>query len=136
MKTIRTDRAREAFLAKLAESCNVALSCRAAGIGRSAAYAWRNDDPDFAAAWEEAEQTAADALEQEAWERATVDKSDRMLEILLKAHRPDKFVEKRLLGSDPANPLPAGPVIDASKLSAQALREVLAAVKSDEADKG
>jgi hypothetical protein len=95
MKTIRTPRAREKFLAKLAESCNVAASCRAANIGRSAAYQWRKEDDEFAAAWSEAEETAADMLEQVAWDRATgVDKSDRMLEILLKAHRPDKFTDR------------------------------------------
>ncbi len=108
-RTIRTDRAREAFLATMAATCNVSESARAAGIGRSSAYEWREDDPDFAKAWDDAEQEAADLLEKTAWERATgPDKSDRMLEILLKAHRPHKFVEKRLLGSDPENPLPDG----------------------------
>ncbi|MES2902675.1 MAG: hypothetical protein V4696_00675 [Pseudomonadota bacterium] len=94
MQTIRTDRARKAFLAVLGECCNVAEACRRANIGRSAAYAWRNDDPEFAADWKEAEETAADRLEQVAWDRATVGESDRMLEILLKAHRPEKFVER------------------------------------------
>lgn len=107
MKTIRTDRAREKFLTTLAEHCNVSEACRAANIGRSAAYAWRKDDEAFAADWDEAEQAAADELERVAWERATVDKSDRMLEILLKAHRPQKYVEKHLVGSDPENPLPS-----------------------------
>lgn len=128
MKTIRTDRAREAFIATLGESCNVSQACRAANISRSAAYAWRDEDPEFAAAWKEAEEQAADALEQVAWERATTDKSDRMLEILLKAHRPDKFVEKRLLGSDPNNPLPAAVTIDPTKLSTEALRELKSAL--------
>jgi hypothetical protein len=94
MKTIRTDRARTAFLEVFSTTCNVSAACRAANIGRSAAYAWRNDDADFAAAWDEAEQMAIDSLEEEAWTRAKVDKSDRMLEILLKAHRPEKYVER------------------------------------------
>jgi len=76
-------------------------------MGRSAAYAWRDEDPDFAAAWEEAIQESIDALEQVAWERAK-DQSDRMLEILLKGHRPEKYTDRKLLGSDPANPLPSG----------------------------
>lgn len=93
-KTIRTDRARSAFLRIFSETCNVSEACRAAKIGRSAAYAWRNDDPDFAAAWADAEETAVDKLEKAAWVRATADKSDRMLEILLKAHRPEKYVDR------------------------------------------
>lgn len=113
-RTIRTDRAREKFIETLAETCNVSEACRAAGIGRSAAYQWKAEDPAFGAAWKDAEEEATDKLEREAWRRAVegTDKpvtfqgvicdtykeySDRMLELLLKAHRPDKFVEKRQL---------------------------------------
>jgi hypothetical protein len=113
-RTIRTDRARERFIATLADSCNVSEACRAAGIGRTTAYEWKGEDASFAAAWEQAEQEAADKLEREAWRRAVegTDKpvtfqgrvcdtykeySDRMLEILLKAHRPEKFIERQRL---------------------------------------
>jgi hypothetical protein len=94
MKTIRTNRARKLFLETLAKSCNVAESCRRANISRSAAYAWQLDDDDFAKAWADAVDEAVDKLEQKAWDRATDDGSDRMLEILLKAHRPEKYVER------------------------------------------
>lgn len=124
-RTIRTDRAREKFLAVLAETCNVSEAARAAGMGRSSAYEWKDDDPGFAAAWAEAEQVAADKLEREAWRRGVegTDKpitfqgritdtckeySDRLLELLLKAHRRDKFGDRHLIGSDPDNPLPTG----------------------------
>jgi hypothetical protein len=93
-RSSRTDRAREAFLQRLAETCNVSESARVAGIPRRTVYEWRDADPSFAAAWKDAEEQAADLLEMEAWKRATTDKSDRMLEILLKAHRPDKFTER------------------------------------------
>ena len=113
-KTIRTDRAREKFLAVLQATCNVSESCRAANISRPAAYAWRGDDEDFAVAWADAEAQARDLLEREAWRRATEGweepvfhkgevcgairrYSDRMLEILLKGHKPERFVEKRVL---------------------------------------
>lgn len=112
-----TDRARERFLEHLAESGNVSASCRFAGISRQTAYVRKKENPDFAAAWEEAEETAIDKLEEVARERAVVDKSDRMLEILLKAHRPEKYVEKRLLGSDPDNPLPTGFSVNLVKAS-------------------
>jgi hypothetical protein len=110
-RTRRTDRAREIFIATLSEFCNVSEAARAAGIARSTAYEWREDDAEFAALWDEAEQHAADKLEREAWRRAVegVEKpvyyrgdevghvkeySDRMLEILLKGHRPEKFVDR------------------------------------------
>jgi hypothetical protein len=119
-RSIRTAKARETFLKTLGETCNVSEACRRAGIGRASAYDWRDDDQGFAAAWAEAEQEAADRLEREAWRRGVdgIDKpityqgkvtdtyreySDRMLELLLKAHRPDKYVERReVTGKDGA----------------------------------
>lgn len=100
----RTDRARATFLATLEETCNVSASARAAGLGRRTVYEWREDDPTFAADWDEAEEIAADKLEQVARERA-IDGSDRMLEILLKAHRPEKFVERQHLKVEAIDPV-------------------------------
>ena len=93
-RPVRTDRAREVFLATLSDTCNVSESARKAGFSRRAAYDWREADTAFAEAWDEAEQEAADKLEKVAWERATTGQSDRMLEILLKAHRPEKYKER------------------------------------------
>lgn len=93
-------------MAALRVQPNVSAAARAAGIARSAAYAWKADDDDFAAEWDDAIEESVDGLESEAWKRA-LDTSDRMMEILLKAHRPEKYVERRLLGSDPENPLPS-----------------------------
>lgn len=95
MRTIRTDQARVKFLSHLEATCNVSEAARVAGFGRTAAYAWREEDADFAAEWIEAENAAADKLEQVAFERATSGQSDKMLEILLKAHRPERFVERQ-----------------------------------------
>jgi hypothetical protein len=93
-RTNRSDRTRATFLRVLAEQCNVSEAARQAGISRRASYDWRADDAGFAADWEEAEQTAVDSLEKTAWERATKDKSDRMLEILLKGHRPERYTDR------------------------------------------
>ena len=122
----RTDRARETFLEALRRVPNVSAAARAAGLARTSAYEWREADPDFAAAWDEAVEESVDNLEQKAWERAE-DQSDKLMEILLKGHRPEKYVERRLLGSDPANPLPSAVSLDASKLSTDTLREIMAA---------
>ena len=95
VKTIRTDRARDTFIETLRLSCNVSAACRAANIGRSAAYAWRREDEAFSEAWAEAEAEAIDNLEGVAYTRAMAGESDRMLEILLKGHRPERYVERR-----------------------------------------
>lgn len=92
MKTVRTDRAREAFIETLRKSCNVSAACRAANIARSAAYNWRKDDEEFASEWADAEAEAIDNLEGVAYERAMSGESDRMVEILLKGHRPERYV--------------------------------------------
>ena len=92
-RTSRTDRAREIFLTTLRDTCNVSASARAAKMGRRTVYDWRDADPEFAAAWDEAEEEAVDDLEKVARDRA-IDGSDRMMEILLKAHRPEKYVER------------------------------------------
>jgi hypothetical protein len=110
-RSVRTDRARETFLETLRQSCNVAESCRAAGLARRSVYEWRDADPEFMADWLEAEAEAVDKLEREAWRRGAegydepvifqgviTDSykkySDRMLEILLKGHRPERFKER------------------------------------------
>lgn len=110
-RTKFTDRARENFLAVLRETCNVTRAAAACGISRRTAYDHRKADETFAELWDDAEQEAVDRLEREAWRRGVegVDKpityqgeitatykdySDRMLELLLKAHRPAKYRER------------------------------------------
>lgn len=92
MKTIRTDRARKTFLETLRASCNVSAAARSAGISRSAVYKWREEEEEFAAEWNDAEGEAVDNLEGVAYSRAMAGESDRMVEILLKGHRPDRYV--------------------------------------------
>lgn len=106
-----TDTRRAKFLAVLRETCNVSEAAKAAGVARRTIYEWRYTDEAFNADWEEAEQEAADRLEREAWRRAVegtskpvtfqgritatyLEYSDRMLELLLKAHRPEKYKER------------------------------------------
>ena len=103
------------FLAALAETGNVSHATLLIGTSRSRIYALRHNDPDFARAWDEAEETACGRLEEEARRRAVegfdeplvsagklvCDEdgnpvmlrrySDTLLLALLKAHRPQKF---------------------------------------------
>ena len=78
------------FLDKLRDSGNVRLACRAAGVPRRTVYNWRDRWVTFADEWDDALDDACDRLEEKAWERA-LDYSDRLLQFLLKAHRPGRY---------------------------------------------
>jgi hypothetical protein len=95
-RTIRTTQNRLAFLETLQASGNITRTCEALGLGRTATYDWRDDDPEFAAAWDHAVKRGMDGLEDVAIERARQG-SDLLLIFLLKAHRPDKYREVRTL---------------------------------------
>lgn len=100
------------FLHELAESGSVTKAAKAADVARQTVYEWREADAAFAAAWDQAIEIATDALEEEArrrakdgWEEPVFTKdgencgtirrySDRLMEVLLRAHRPQKFREK------------------------------------------
>jgi len=64
------DARRQAFLASLAVLGNVTAAAEAAGVERKTAYNWRDADEDFAAAWDDAIEQAADLIELEARRRA------------------------------------------------------------------
>jgi hypothetical protein len=124
----RTLRARETFLAVFRETCNVAESARAAGVARRTVYDWREADPVFAVAWDEAEEEAVDALEAAARQRAMTT-SDRLMEILLKAHRPDKYVERsktELTGANGKDLIPARSEDESRNMLADRIAEALA----------
>jgi hypothetical protein len=70
MKRLRLTKARQAgFLKTLAGTGNVTAAAALAGTSRTRVYEFRKIDPAFAAAWDEAEEMAADALEAEARRR-------------------------------------------------------------------
>lgn len=58
-----------AFCAALAETGIVAKACKAVDISRVTAYQWRDEIPEFAAAWDKALQVGITALEDEAHRR-------------------------------------------------------------------
>lgn len=102
---------KELFLENLAMNGNVTLAARAAGWKYpTVAERYRAEDDRFAEAWVDALSQATDAMEYEARRRAmegwdepvwymgeqvgSVRKySDRLLEMMLKAHRPGRFRE-------------------------------------------
>lgn len=109
-------RARDAFLVELAQRGNVSVAAIAGGMSRNWYYDQRAADSEFAVAWDDALETAIDAMELEARRRAVegVEKpligrvgkdqdgiittvreySDSLMALLLKAHRPEKYRER------------------------------------------
>jgi hypothetical protein len=115
MKALKfTKDRREVFLRALADTGIVTVAAAVAGVTRARAYQVRKEDPVFAAAWDEAEEKAADVLEAEARRRAVLGVpeplvsagkvvrdddgqpiairrySDTLLLALLRAHRPPR----------------------------------------------
>jgi hypothetical protein len=110
-------RARDTFLVELAQRGNVSAAATIGGMSRDWFYDERAADPDFAAAWDDALETAIDAMELEVRRRAIegVEKpligrvgkdqdgiityvreySDSLAALLLKAHRPEKYRERQ-----------------------------------------
>ena len=101
------------MLEALARGLSPRRAAEAAGLGRSTAFLWRQQDPEFAAKWNEAVAEGIDLLEDEARRRA-VDGynerpifrdgvqvgeirtySDRLLIFLLKRRRPEVFARPR-----------------------------------------
>ena len=99
------------LLAAIGETANVKAACKLAGVSRSAAYAWRDQDEDFRRAWDTAMKLGTAALEDEAARRAfegfdepvfyqgtqcgVIRKySDTLATFLLKAHAPERFRER------------------------------------------
>jgi hypothetical protein len=80
------------FLTLLAETGNITLAARGAGVDRGTAYDHKHLFPEFSEAWEMAIEEAVDILEAEAWRRAK-SQSDTLMIFLLKGLRPGKYRE-------------------------------------------
>lgn len=135
-----TQRARARFLEELCKTGNVTQASLAAKVRRQTVYELRNTDPEFAAAWEDALDQAADGLEQEAYRRAVlgwdeevytnalgfagyVHKYDSsLLALMLKAARPEKYREHlKITGAIDHSLVPSG---EARGLAQQLLEAV------------
>jgi len=78
------------FLEAFAETLSVTAAAKAAGVKRATAYLRRKTDPAFAAAWDEALQSAVDGLEAACFRRA-IEGSDALGMFLLRAWRPEIY---------------------------------------------
>ena len=84
---------KQAFLDELRQKYSVYHACKAAGIGRTTVYAWRQDDDEFAKAWDAALADAVDVLEASAYQRA-LEGDTTLTKFLLKGALPDKYKER------------------------------------------
>jgi transposase-like protein len=99
---------KRAWLAAFEEQGTVVAACKAAGVGRTSAYEWRQKDEAFALAWADIEEATTEAMEREAYRRGvegTVEPlvsagkhvtdvkkySDTLLIFMLKARRPERY---------------------------------------------
>jgi hypothetical protein len=113
-----TPRARAKFLEGLAKGLSATGAAALAGVGRCSVYAWRNADPEFAKAWDDAIEAGTDILEDEALRRALEGNAepmvsmgkvvrgddgypllvkkhaDGLMQFLLKGRRREKFSER------------------------------------------
>jgi hypothetical protein len=143
--SIRTPEKEIAFLAALSATCSVSKACDAAGVGRMTVYDWRKNDPDFAAAWDDAKKIGADVLEDEAVRRAhdgvnepvfyqgvatgTIQRySDTLLIFLLKGAKPDVYKDR--VASEVSGPGGAPIGLDAASIKAE-IAEIMAEVGAD-----
>jgi hypothetical protein len=102
--------AREQFLEYLRQGYPVSTAAALARCGRVTVYGWRQNDPEFAKAWDDAYAAGGDAIEEEArrraidgWDEAVFQGgeqvgvvhrfSDRLLERLLKGRKPQVYGE-------------------------------------------
>ena len=90
---------RAAFLSALARAPNVTLAAKAAGVSARTAYNHRDDDPKFAEQWLDALNKSVDKVEATAFKLAS-EGEPRLIEFILKAHRPDRYRETSRLEVD------------------------------------
>lgn len=122
------------FLEVLEETCSVKHSAEACGISRNLAYIHRKQDVEFAREWDGAVERALDDLLGEAHRRATVEKSDRLLEVLLKFRYGDQMADRLAVKVERATGLDPDALLAMTYEDRQALQGLLARYADAEAN--
>ena len=92
---------RQLFLDTLAQTCNVGLAARTAGVARHTPYALRRRDAAFAALWQEALASGYDRLEEALLGHALQNIND----IVVAERDCDMFWRNGEIGRDPDDPI-------------------------------
>lgn len=89
------------FLKAMAQGMQPYLAAETAGIGSSTAFAWKADDPEFAAKWQEAYELGLDRLEHIAYDSG----NPSNIQFLLKGRRKEvygtQYDEQRAVNTNP-----------------------------------
>lgn len=75
---------KKAFIDHFRQVGNVSVAARAAGVPRRTVYNWRKRSAEFAAAWLDAEEEAAERLEQALWDVAVPHPAEQVVTELLR----------------------------------------------------
>jgi transposase-like protein len=112
--TVRTPKKRRQFLSVLAGGYSVTRAAQAIGISRVTAYAWRREDPDFAAAWDEAWESGTDCFE-DALREMAAEKNIAAVIFGLKSRRPERYNRAPYVPEDiPMVPITGGGMQEAT----------------------
>jgi hypothetical protein len=88
----RTVSTQEAVLMGIASGKSMTAAAKNAGVSRMSVWRWREEQPDFAERYADAEAQSVDALRDEVWKRATAeDKPSDILLIFLMKQRDHSF---------------------------------------------
>jgi hypothetical protein len=92
--TEATPKKADKLLKRLSLGKSVADACRFQKINRSTYYRWRDSDPDFKQAADDAIEDGTDLLEDYALQRALDGESDTLAIFLLKGRRREKYGDR------------------------------------------
>lgn len=116
---------KERFLEVLEETCSVQDAAAAVGVARSVAYYQRKADLGFAKRWDEALNRALDDLLGVAHRRAVAEKSDRLLEVLLKFRYGDRMADRLAVKVEGSIGLDPDALLQMDDADRRALQELL-----------
>ena len=122
---------KKALLIALSLGMNPGDGAEAVGVGRSTVFNWKRDDPEFAAAWDEARETSWDRAETKMYtlgmngDVAALDKA-------LKANRPEKWREARSKSTTSTTNIAVRMTLEESQERIRQLGIVLRAYEGDQ----
>lgn len=120
-----TSALKESFIQELEDSCSVKHAAAAIGITRDTVYAHKKHDVEFSRKWDAAIERALDDLLGEAHRRATKEKSDRLLEVLLKFRYGDRMADRLAVKVEQSTGLDPDALLQMSAEDRQALQRLL-----------